>query len=93
MVATLVLGQAKLATPLMVVPISAIVSRGMGRKRSVFFWSAQTARKMWRGAEPCSPDAAFGNMVAMTKGVNVGDRVMLNGATLVNDGQVVRIIQ
>jgi hypothetical protein len=31
--------------------------------------------------------------VAVTKGVSVGDRVLVNGATLVNDGQVVRIIQ
>jgi hypothetical protein len=32
-------------------------------------------------------------MVAVAKGVSVGDRVLVNGATLVNDGQVVRIIQ
>jgi hypothetical protein len=36
--------------------------------------------------------SAFGNNVAILKGLNPGDRVLLNGATLVSDGQAVQII-
>jgi RND family efflux transporter MFP subunit len=93
MVATLVLGQARLATPLMVVPISAIVSAGDGAKTFSVFLAEHDGEKDVARRRTVQPGAAFGNMVAVTKGVNVGDRVLVNGATLVNDGQVVRIIQ
>ncbi len=93
MVATLVLGQARLATPLMVVPISAIVSAGDGSKTFSVFLAEHDGEKDVARRRTVQPGAAFGNMVAVTKGVNVGDRVLVNGATLVNDGQVVRIIQ
>jgi multidrug efflux pump subunit AcrA (membrane-fusion protein) len=35
---------------------------------------------------------AYGDMVSITKGLSPGDRVISNGATLVNDGQAVRVI-
>jgi multidrug efflux pump subunit AcrA (membrane-fusion protein) len=89
----LVLGQARLATPLMVVPISAIVSAGDGAKTFSVFLAEHDGEKDVARRRTVQPGAAFGNMVAVTKGVNVGDRVLVNGATLVNDGQVVRIIQ
>jgi multidrug efflux system membrane fusion protein len=34
----------------------------------------------------------FGNMITVTKGVKVGEPVIVTGATLVADGQRVRII-
>ena len=39
------------------------------------------------------PGATFGNMVSIVKGVSLGDRVLLSGATLVKDGQAVHIFQ
>jgi len=38
------------------------------------------------------PGMTYGDMVSITKGLSPGDRVISNGATLVNDGQVVRVI-
>ena len=38
------------------------------------------------------PGAAYGNKVAITSGVSLGDHVISNGATLVVDGQAVRVI-
>jgi len=34
----------------------------------------------------------YGNMIAVTKGVKVGEPVIVTGATLVIDGQPVRVI-
>jgi RND family efflux transporter MFP subunit len=93
MVATLVLGQAKLATPLLVVPITAIVSSGDSSKNFSVFVAVHEGDKDIARRRTVLPGAAFGNLVSIQKGVNVGDRVLLNGATLVNDGQPVRIIQ
>src|ERR1700722_4502490 len=93
MVATLVLGQAKLATPLVVVPISAIVSSGDGSKTFSVFVAVHEGDKDVARRRTVQPGAAFGNLVSIQKGVNLGERVLLNGATLVNDGQAVRIIQ
>lgn len=93
MVATLVLGQAKLATPLVVVPISAIVSAGDGSKMFSVFVAVHEGDKDVARRRIVQPGAAFGNMVSIVKGVTSGERVLLNGATLVTDGQPVRIIQ
>lgn len=93
MVATLVLGQARLATPILVVPISAIVSSGDGTKTFSVFVAVHEGDKDVARRRTVLPGGAFGNLVAIQRGINVGDRVLLNGATLVNDGQAVRIIQ
>jgi RND family efflux transporter MFP subunit len=103
MVATLVLGQARLSVSLMVVPISAIVSSGVGAgagagtgdgtKTFSVFVAEHDGEKDVARRRTVQPGAAFGNMVAVTKGVSVGDRVLVNGATLVNDGQAIRVIQ
>src|ERR1700722_4097865 len=92
MVATLILGQARLTTPLLVVPIGAIVSAGDGAHFSVFVVDHEGGKDVAR-RKSVEPGGAFGNMVAVTKGVAEGDRVLLNGATLVTDGQAVRVIQ
>ena len=38
------------------------------------------------------PGMTYTHMVSITRGESPGDRVISNGATLVNDGQVVRVI-
>lgn len=91
MVATLNLGKAKLAAPLLIVPLSAVVSPADGtRSFSVFVVERENDKDVAR-RRPVIPGAALGNMVSIAKGVNLGERVITNGATLVNDGQVVRL--
>jgi RND family efflux transporter MFP subunit len=93
MVATLVLGQAKLATPLLVVPISAIVSSGDSSKTFSVFIAVHEGEKDVARRRTVLPGAAFGNMVSIVQGLRLGDRILLSGATLVHDGQAVRIIE
>jgi RND family efflux transporter MFP subunit len=92
MVATLILGQSKLAVPLLVVPLNAIVSTADGSKAFSVFVVQRDGDKDVARRRIVQTGPAFGNNVAILKGLNPGDRVLLNGATLVNDGQVVRII-
>jgi RND family efflux transporter MFP subunit len=92
MVATLILGQSKLAAPLLVVPLNAIVSTADGSKAFSVFVVQRDGDKDMARRRIVQTGPAFGNNVAILKGLNPGDRVLLNGATLVTDGQVVRII-
>jgi RND family efflux transporter MFP subunit len=92
MVATLILGQSKLGVPLLVVPLNAIVSTVDGSKAFSVFLVQRDGDKDVARRRIVQTGSAFGNTVAILKGLNPGDRVLLNGATLVSDGQVVHII-
>lgn len=92
MIATLILGQSKLAVPVLVVPLNAIVSTVDGSRAFSVFVAARDGAKDVARRRMVQTGPAFGNNVAILKGLNPGDRVILNGATLVNEGQVVRII-
>jgi RND family efflux transporter MFP subunit len=92
MVATLNLGQERLQHPVLVVPLSAIVSVNDGTKNfSVFVVKQEGARDIVH-RRVVQPGDAYGNRVAITSGVSLGERVISNGATLVMDGQAVQII-
>jgi RND family efflux transporter MFP subunit len=93
MVATLILAQARLAVPLIVVPISAIVAPDDGSKTFNVFVVVHEGDKDLARRRTVEPGATFGNMVSIVKGVRLGDRVLLSGATLVKDGQAVHIFQ
>jgi len=92
MVATLDLGQSKLKRPVLVVPLSAIVSAGDGMKAfSVFVVTGEPGKQIAHRRD-VRPGGAYGNKVEITSGVSLGERVISNGATLVGDGQAVRVI-
>jgi multidrug efflux pump subunit AcrA (membrane-fusion protein) len=93
MVATLDLGQAKLTKSVLVVPLGAIVSGPSGSNKgfSVFVAVRDGDKDMAR-QRIVQPGMTYGDMVSITRGLSPGDRVISNGATLVNDGQVVRVI-
>jgi multidrug efflux system membrane fusion protein len=93
MVATLDLGQAKLTSPALVVPLGAIVSAPDGSSKAFsVFVVVRDGDKDVAKRRIVQPGMAYGNMVSVTKGLSPGDRVISNGATLVNDGQAVRVI-
>lgn len=92
MVATLDIGQAKLVNPALVVPLSAIVSVNDGTKNFSVFVVQQESGKDVAHRRNVQPSQAFGNKVAIQSGVALGERVISNGAMLVNDGQAVRVI-
>ena len=92
MVATLDIGAAKLRNPALVVPIEAVVSPSDGTKSFCVFVVTHQGDKDTVRRRTVQPGPAFGNMVSIVEGVNRGDKVVVNGATLVNDGQVVHVI-
>jgi RND family efflux transporter MFP subunit len=92
MVATLNLGQARLQRPVLVVPLSAIVSVNDGTKNFSVFVVKQAGAKDIAYRRVVQPGDAYGNRVAITSGVSLGERVISNGATLVTDGQTVQVI-
>ena len=92
MVATLDLGQTSLQRPVLVVPLSAIVSASDGTKSFSVFVVTGEPGKETAHRRAVQPGAAYGNKVAVTIGIALGDRVISNGATIVIDGQAVRVI-
>jgi RND family efflux transporter MFP subunit len=92
MVATLDIGAAKLRSPALVVPIEAVVSPSDGTKSFCVFVVTHQGDKDTVRRRTVQPGPAFGNMVSIVEGVSRGDKVVVNGATLVNDGQVVHVI-
>ena len=92
MVATLNLGQVRQILPVLVVPLSAIVASGEhAQSFSVFLVTRDGDREVAK-QRPVKPGSAYGDQVEIVNGVSAGDRVITSGATLVKDGQVVRVI-
>jgi RND family efflux transporter MFP subunit len=92
MVATLDIGSAKLRSPALVVPIEAVVSPADGSKSFSVFVVTHQADKDTVHRRAVQPGPAFGNMVSILQGVSRGEKIVTNGATLVNDGQIVHVI-
>jgi RND family efflux transporter MFP subunit len=92
MVATLDIGSAKLGTPALVVPIEAVVSPSDGSKSFSVFVVTHQGDKDTVHRRSVQPGPAFGNTVSLIEGVSRGEKVVINGATLINDGQVVHVI-
>src|SRR5579863_46839 len=92
MVATLDIGGTKLRTPALVVPIEAVVSLADGSKTFSVFVVTHQGDKDTVHRRAVQPGPAFGNMVSILQGISRGDRVVVNGATLLNDGQAIRVI-
>jgi RND family efflux transporter MFP subunit len=91
MVATLNLGQGKLSSAVLVVPLESIVSAGeMAKNFNVYVVTREGDKDVAR-RRPVRPGNAYGDRVAILSGVALGDRVITNGATLVKDGQAVRV--
>jgi RND family efflux transporter MFP subunit len=92
MVATLDIGSAKLSSPALVVPIEAVVSPSDGSKTFSVFVVTHQGDKDTVHRRNVQPGPAFGNMVSIVAGVSRGEKIVTNGATLMNDGQIVRVI-
>jgi RND family efflux transporter MFP subunit len=92
MVATLDVGSAKLRSPALVVPIEAVVSPADGSKSFSVFIVTHQGDKDTVHRRTVQPGPAFGNMVSIVQGVSRGDKIVTNGATLMNDGQAVSVI-
>jgi|SRR5215471_14608770 len=92
MVAAVTLGRGKLSLPVLVVPLDAIISTGESAKSFSVFVVAHEGDKDVARRKTIQPGNAYGDRVAILSGVGLGDRVLTQGATLVNEGQAVRVI-
>jgi RND family efflux transporter MFP subunit len=90
MVASLQLGEGKLPAPVPVVPLTAIV-RDPNTAYAVFVVDERDGAFIAHLRAVRLGDV-YGNVIAVSDGLAVGDRVIVTGATLVTDGQHVQVI-
>lgn len=83
----------KPASPLVLVPISALL-RPAGKPAgfSVFILEEQSGKTIAR-ARPVSLGRSVENEMEITQGLRTGERIIISGAQFVTDGQVVRVVQ
>lgn len=92
MVASLNLGRGKLATPVPVVPLNAIVSsRENNTEFNVFVVVRDGGREIAR-RRAVQTGNTYGDRVGITSGLQPGEFVITNGATMITDGQEVRVV-
>lgn len=92
MIASLEVPEAEIPASPEVVPISAIVrSRSDSARYAVFVVERQADREIAR-ARNIELGDTYGNLIAVSSGVHQGEQVIVTGATIVTDGQRVRII-
>jgi RND family efflux transporter MFP subunit len=76
-----------------VVPLTAVVrSRTNPQGYALFVVEEKDGKQIARIRDNIELGEVYGNMITVTKGVRVGDPVIVTGATLVNDGQAVLVI-
>lgn len=91
MVATAILTPAALPAPVTVAPLSAVVRpRGKPEEFAVFVVEQQGGKTIARERRVTLGEA-YGNKIALTDGVKVGEKLVVAGATMLLDGQEVRV--
>ncbi|MBM4293631.1 MAG: efflux RND transporter periplasmic adaptor subunit [Deltaproteobacteria bacterium] len=93
MIAAVLAPTTKPTQPELVVPLNAIV-RGTGHSGSyaLFVVEEQAGRQVARRRDHLELGKVYGNLIAVNRGVALGESVIVTGATLVTDGQPVRVI-
>lgn len=91
MIASLAVGGEELAYPVLAVPLASVIrdSSGSGFAVMLAVGSGDTLSARLR---PVDLGDAYGNVIGITNGLAAGDKVITTGATLVKDGDTVRVI-
>jgi RND family efflux transporter MFP subunit len=93
MIAAVAVATGQTPTGVTVVPLTAVVrSRTNPQDYALFVVEEKGGKQIARLRDNIELGEVYGNMITVTKGVRVGDPVIVTGATLVADGQPVRII-
>jgi RND family efflux transporter MFP subunit len=92
MIASLTLPVAKASTPVTIIPINAIVRLKQAPESYAINIVKEEAGKQFASQRKVKLGEAFGNMIAVTEGVSPGDRVIVSGASMIVDGELVRVI-
>jgi multidrug efflux pump subunit AcrA (membrane-fusion protein) len=86
-----VLAEAQAEAKALVVPLSAIVKPTSEGQFAVFVVESSGEKQVAR-LRPVEVGEVRGNMVAVSKGLTKGEQVVTTGASLLVDGETVRII-
>lgn len=92
MIASLQVERPKKSAPVMVVPLTAIVQSKTDPAGYALFVLGTRDGKQVALLRNVKLGKAYGNMIAVTEGVAVGESVIISGATMVTDGEDVRVI-
>jgi multidrug efflux system membrane fusion protein len=93
MIAAVAVATGQAPTTGIVVPLTAVVrSKTNPEGYALFVVEEQDGKQIARLRDNVELGEVFGNKITVTKGVKVGEPVIVTGATLVADGQRVRII-
>ncbi len=91
MIASVQVGESRSLQPVMVVPLTAIVrSKSNPNGFAVFLVADQEGKQIakLRQVELGDP---YGNTIEVTAGLNIGDRVIVRGNTLITDGEQINV--
>ncbi len=91
MIVSLEVAGTKLKKPMAVVPLNAIVRPRDNPAGYALYIIEEKEGKHLARLRPIKVGEVFGNMIAVTEGVKKGDRVIVTGATLVVEGDEVKI--
>ena len=93
MIATIRMGGSKFATPVAVIPLSAVVRSIHDPGRFAAFVVEDQDGKSVACSRDIQLGETFGNQISVTQGLNVGERVISVGATIAKDGEQVQVMQ
>jgi RND family efflux transporter MFP subunit len=92
MIASLDLGGSPLKTTFPVVPLSAVLRDPQRAEAFSIFTVEGAGDEVIVRSHQVELGEPQGNMIVVTRGANLGDRVVVTGATLIKDNEKVRII-
>ncbi len=92
MVATLPLGAGKLEQPTTVVPLSAVVRSSKHADGFAVFVIEDQGGKSFAHERVVEIGDTLGNMISVTQGLKVGERIVVVGGTQIKDGDEIQVI-
>jgi len=91
MIASLTVQPGVVRAPAMSVPLSSVVRSSQNANGYAVFVVEEKDGKFWARQRNVALGESFGNMIAVTKGLSLGDRVVTSGSARIADGEQVNI--
>jgi len=93
MIASISMGGSKLAVPVPVIPLSAVVRSPRDPGKFATFVVEDEDGKSVARSRDIQLGETYGNQIGVTQGLNVGERVISVGSTIAIDGEPVHVMQ
>jgi hypothetical protein len=92
MIGTLTFGESQGSTPRVVVPLSAVVRSPSDPPGFAVMLLRERGGKTYAEAQAIEIGQTFGNSIEVTRGLQVGQKLIAIGGSLVHDGQEVHVL-